>query len=102
MAYFRYDGIEAYAEPDGGVQLVVTSNQRITSHLIPPHGYVTLIEAAAILQPPVSRVAVYQWVKQRKLKAHTVEGKMQISLMTLRKFAAKHGYQFTKGPSRRL
>ena len=101
MAYFRYDGIEAYELPDGGLELIETKDQRITSHRILPGGYITMIEAANILQPPVSRVAVYQWIKSGKLKAHKIEGVMHISVITLRKFAAKHGYKFTKGPARR-
>jgi hypothetical protein len=98
LVYYRYDGIDAYELPSGGVELLVTKDQRISTQKIDPGGYVTQIEAAAILQPPVTRVAIWQGVNKGKLKAHTIEGVSHISLQTLRKFAAKHGYKFTKGP----
>lgn len=97
MSYYRPDGIEAFATPDGGFELLVTRRGRIYSRTVEPHGFVSQAEAAAILRPTVSRVAVFKWVKSGKLKDDQVDGVSMIRLSRLRQFAAKHGYSLA-GP----
>ena len=92
MAYYRPDGMEAFAAEEGGFTLLVTRRGRIYERQIGPDDFVTLIEAGVILRPQVSRVAVYKWVKRGKLKADIVDGINLIRLSRLRKFAAKNGY----------
>ena len=58
---------------------------------IEPDGCVTLSEACRIIQPPVSRVAVHKWITSKKLKAYKIEGRFEITLTDLRRFAQKHG-----------
>jgi hypothetical protein len=58
---------------------------------VEPDGCVTISEASRIIQPPVSRVAVFKWIKAKKLKALMVEGEYLITLTDLRRFAAKNG-----------
>jgi hypothetical protein len=94
MGYYRSDSIESYSTDDGGFVLLVTKRGRLYERRIEPHGFVTQIEAATILRPRVSRVAVYQWIKSGKLKDDIVDGVSMIRLSRLRKFAAKHGYEF--------
>lgn len=98
LSYYRPDGIEAFAAPDGGFDLLVTRRGRIYDRHIGPDDFVTLIEAGVILRPPVSRVAVYKWVKGHKLKADLVDRVLLIQLSRLRKFAAKRGYGFAGPP----
>jgi hypothetical protein len=92
MAYSRPDGPEAFATPDGGFVLVITRYGLTYHRAVPSHGLVTQAEAAAILRPVVSRVAVFKWVKDGKLKDDKVNGVSMIRLSRLREFAAKHGY----------
>ena len=94
MAYYQPDGIEAYATRDGGFLLLVTKRGRIYERKIGPDGFVTQIEAAAILRPQVSRVAVFKWIKSGKLKDEKVDGVSMIPLDRLRAFAAQRGYGF--------
>lgn len=98
MSYYQPDGIEAYATPDGGFNLLVTRRGRMYERRVGPEDFVTQIEASVILRPPVSRVAVFKWVKSGKLKADTVDGISMIRLSRLRAFAAKHGRALA-GPS---
>ncbi len=97
MAYYRPDGIEASAAPDGGFDLLVTRRGRIYESHIGPDDFVTQIEASVIVRPQVSRVAVFKWIESGKLKDDKVDGVSMIRLSRLRKFAAKHGYTFA-GP----
>lgn len=97
MAYYRPDGIEAYRRADGGFSLLVTRRGRTYQRDVEPDDFVTQIEAAAIVRPQVSRVAVFKWVKSGKLKDDQVDGVSMIRLSRLRKFAAKHGYELA-GP----
>jgi len=97
MAYYRPDGIEAYRKPDGGFGLLVTQRGRTYERVVGPDDFVTQIEAAAIVRPRVSRVAVFKWVQSGKLKDDKVDGVSMIRLSRLRKFAAKHGYDLA-GP----
>lgn len=94
MTYYRSDGTQAYATPDGGFLLLVTKRGRIYERRIGPEDFVTQIEAAAIVRPQVSRVAVFKWIKTGKLKDEDVDGVSMIPLPRLRKFAAKHDYTF--------
>lgn len=94
MAYYQPDGIEAYASDDGGFVLLVTKRGRLYERRIEPHGFVTQIEAAAILRPRVSRVAVFKWIQKGALRDDNVDGVSMIRLSRLRKFAAEHGYTF--------
>lgn len=98
MTYYRADGIEAYAKPDGGFLLLVTKRGQMFERHIEPDGFVTQIEASRILRPVVSRIAVFKWIKARKLKDDDVDGVSMIRLSRLRKFAAKYGYALA-GPS---
>jgi hypothetical protein len=98
MSYYRPDGIEAFAAPDGGFNLLVTRRSRIYERHIGPDDFVSQIEASIILRPPVSRVAVFKWVKSGKLKADIVDGISMIQLARLRTFAAKSGYSLA-GPA---
>ena len=98
MAYYRPDGIEAFAAPDGGFDLLVTRRGRIYERHIGPDDFVTQIEAGVILRPPVSRVAVYKWTKSHKLKDEKVDGVSMIPISRLRKFAARHGYDLAGPP----
>ncbi len=98
MAYYRPDGIEAFAAPDGGFDLLVTRRGRVYERHIGPDDFVSQIEASVILRPKVSRVAVFKWVKGGKLKADIVDGVSMIRLSRLRKFATTHGYGLA-GPS---
>lgn len=91
MSFYHPDGITAYETEDGGFELVIVRRGRIYSRVIEPNGFVTQIEAAAILRPPVSRVAVFKWVKSGKLKDDDVDGVSMIRLSRLRRFAAKYG-----------
>ena len=100
MVYYRPDGIEAYAAPDGGFELLVTRRGAIYQRHIGPDDFVTQIEAGVILRPAVSRVAVFKWIKSGKLKADLVDGVSRIRLSRLRKFAAQHGYSLA-GPFER-
>ena len=84
MSYYRPDGIEAFAAPDGGFNLLVTRGGRIYERHIGPDDFVTQIEAGVILRPQVSRVAVYKWTKSHKLKADLVDGLSMIRLSRLR------------------
>ncbi len=93
MAYYRPDGIESFATADGGFLLLVTKRGRIYERRVEPDGLVTQIEAAAILRPTVSRVAVFKWIKSGKLKDEKVGGVSHIRLARLRKFAAVRGYE---------
>ena len=61
-------------------------------------GLVSQAEAAAIVRPPVSRIAVHKWVKSGKLTDHKVKGVSMILLSELRLFAAKHGYEMAPIP----
>lgn len=92
MTYYRHDGIEAYAAPDGGFTLMVTRGGRVYERQIGPDDFVTQIEASVILRPKVSRVSVFKWVKAGKLKGDLVDGVSRIRLSRLRKFAAQHGF----------
>ncbi len=96
MAYYRPDGIEAFATDDGGFDLLITRRGKMYTRHIEPNGFVTQIEAAAILRPQVSRVAVFKWIKGGKLKDDNVDGVSMIRLSRLRKFAARHGYTFAQ------
>jgi len=98
--YARDDGVEAIATPDGGFELLITKRGRLYSTRIEPNGFVTQAEAAAILRPMVSRVAVFKWVKAGKLKDDQVDGVSMIRLSRLRQFAAKHGYALAGPPQR--
>jgi hypothetical protein len=100
VVYYRPDGIEAFATPDGGFDLFVTRRGGIYERHIGPDDFVTQIEAGVILRPAVSRVAVFKWIKSGKLKADLVDGVSRIRLSRLRKFAAKHGYGLA-GPLQR-
>lgn len=92
MAYYRPDGIEAFANKDGGFLLLVTRGGREYERHVEPEDFVTQIEASVILRPKVSRVSVFKWVKSGKLKADQVDGISMIQLSRLRKFAAQNGY----------
>ena len=92
LAYYRPDGIEAFATHDGGFNLLVTRRGRIYEVHIGPDDFVSQIEASVILRPQVSRVAVFKWVESGKLKADVVDGVSKIRLSRRRQFAAKHGY----------
>lgn len=92
MTYYRADGIEASATPDGGFLLIITSRGQMFERHIGPDDFVTQIQASRILRPVVSRVAVFKWVKSGKLKDDDVDGVSKIRLSRLRKFAAKYGY----------
>lgn len=92
MTYYRPEGIEAHGTRDGGFLLLVTRRSRVYERRVEPDDFVTQIEAAAILRPTVSRVAVHKWVKSGKLKDEKVDGVSMISVQRLRKFASKHGY----------
>ncbi len=92
MTYYRRDGTEACGTSDGGFLLLVTRRGRIYERHVAPDDFVSQLEAAAILRPTVSRVAVHKWVKSRKLKDEKVDGISMISVQRLRQFAAKHGY----------
>jgi hypothetical protein len=91
MGYVRRDGIKAFATPEGGFEVRVSIRGRTYSRLIPPHGFVTQAEAAVIVQPPVSRVAVFQWIRSGKLKDDRLNGVSMIRLSRLRRFAAETG-----------
>ena len=94
MTYYRPDGIEAFSTADGGFLLLITKRSRLYERRIEPFGFVTQAEAAAIVRPRVSRVAVHKWVKKAKLKDDIVDGVSMIRVSRLRKFAAKYGYTF--------
>jgi len=98
LSYAREDGIEAIATPDGGFELLITKRGRLYSTKVEPNGFVTQAEAAAILRPVVSRVAVFKWIKSGKIKDDQVDGISMIRLSRLRQFAAKNGYSLA-GPS---
>lgn len=98
VAYHRPEGIEAFATPDGGFELIVTRRGRMYSRFADPHGFVSQAEAAVILRPVVSRVTVFKWVKAGKLKDDKVDGQSMIRLSRLRQFAAKHGYSLAGPP----
>ncbi len=98
MTYYQPDGIEAFATADGGFELIHTRRGRTYSRYVEPFGFVTQAEAAAIVRPKVSRVAVFKWIKSGKLKDDKVDGVSMIRLSKLRRFAAKHGYGVA-GPS---
>jgi hypothetical protein len=98
MSYYRPDGIEALSTPEGGFELLVTKRGRMYSRIVEPHGFVTQAEAAAIVRPIVSRVAVFKWVKSGKLKDDKVDGVSMIRLSRLRRFVAKHGYTLAGPP----
>lgn len=91
MAYWRPDGIKALSTRDGGIEFLITRNQRIRTELIEPNGCVNIVQASRIVQPPVSRVAVFKWIESGKLKATMVEGQWLITLSGLRRFANKYG-----------
>ena len=100
MAYYRPDGIEAFATPDGGFGLLVTRRGRMYQRQIGPDDFISQIEASVILRPTVSRVAVFKWVQSGKLKADIVDGVSMIRVSRLRKFAAQNGYGLA-GPFQR-
>jgi hypothetical protein len=92
MAYYIPDHIEAHDRGDGGLRFIEwrASNVR-RSWEVEPDGCLTISEASRVIQPPVSRVAVFKWIKKKKLKAYLVEGEYLITVSGLRKFAQKHG-----------
>jgi hypothetical protein len=92
VAYYRPDGIEAFAASDGGVDLVLTRRGGTYTRHVGPDGFVSHIEAGLIVRPQVTRMAVYKWVISGKLKADIVNGVSMIRLPRLRAFAARHGY----------
>jgi hypothetical protein len=92
VAYYRPDGIEAFATPDGGFDLVLTRRGGTYTRHVGPDGFVSHIEAGLIVRPQVTRMAVYKWVISGKLKADTVNGVSMIRLPRLRAYAARHGY----------
>ena len=91
MAYYIPDHIRAFDRGDGGVVLIEWKGGRARETHIEPDGCVTLSEASRIVQPPVSRVAVFRWIESRKLKAEKIEGEYLIELTDLRKFANQEG-----------
>ncbi len=93
MAYYRPDGIEAFAAPDGGYDLAMTRRGRTYGRHVAPDGFVSQIEAGFIVRPQVTRMAVYKWVMSGKLKDEIVKGVSMIRLSRLRSFAAQHGYR---------
>lgn len=92
MAYWRPDGIQAFSRDDGGIEFLITKDQRMRSQIVPHDGCVSVVEAAHILRPVRSRVAVQKWINSGKLKAIMSGGEYLITLTDLRRFAAKHGY----------
>src|SRR5678816_3264717 len=92
MAYYIPDHISAHDRGDGGLRMTEWRGSRVyRSWEVEPDGCVTISEASRIIQPPVSRVAVFKWIKAKKLKALMVEGEYLITLTDLRRFAAKNG-----------
>jgi hypothetical protein len=91
MVYYIPDHVKAYDRGDGGVVLIEWKGQSSRETHIDADGCVTLSEASRIVQPPVSRVAVYRWIEAGKLKADLVEGEYLIELTALRKFVNKEG-----------
>jgi hypothetical protein len=57
------------------------------------YGCVTLSEAARIVKPAVSRVAVFRWIRTGKLRAfrEKAAGRYLITFTHLRQFANDHG-----------
>jgi len=92
MAYSRpEDSLEAFPTPDGGFEFEMNLRGRTYTRLVPANGFVSQAEAAVMFDPPVSRVAVFQWVKARRLLADEVDGVSMIRVSRLRKFAAENG-----------
>jgi hypothetical protein len=92
MAYYIPDHIEAHDRGDGGLRMTEWRGSRVyRSWEVEPTGCVSLSVASRIIQPPVSRVAVFKWIKKKKLKAFKVEGEYLITLTDLRRFAQKYG-----------
>ena len=91
MAYYQPDGIKAFALSNGGIEFLVTNRGATHSRVVGPEGCVSLIQASRMLQPPVSRVAVFKWIEKGKLRATMVEGRYLITLTDLRRFAEKYG-----------
>ncbi len=92
MAYWQPDGIRAIAHRDGSIEFLITQDQHMRSQRVPPDGCVSIVEAAHILRPVRSRVAVQKWINKGKLEAIMSGGEWLITLSDLRRFAAKHGY----------
>ena len=96
MAYWRPDGIRAFATRDGGILFLISKKQRIRETMVPPDGCVSIVEAAHILRPVRSRVAVQKWIDKGKLKAIMSGGEYLIALSELRRFASTHGYEWAE------
>jgi hypothetical protein len=92
MAYYIPDHIEAHDRGDGGLRMTEWRGSTVyRSWEVEPKGCVTISEASRIIQPPVSRVAVFKWIQSRKLKAIKVEGEWLITVTDLRRFAQRYG-----------
>jgi hypothetical protein len=66
MAYYIPDHISAHDRGDGGLRMTEWRGSRVyRSWEVEPDGCVTISEASRIIQPPVSRVAVFKWIKEK-------------------------------------
>jgi hypothetical protein len=98
MAYYIPDHIFAEDRGDGGLRFTEWRASTVRrSWEIEPEGCLTISEASRVLQPPVSRVAVFKWIKKKKLKAYKIEGEYLITVSALRKFARKYGKSWAAG-----
>ena len=106
MAYVRLveskPELIGYWLPKGGAVLVKTRGSAKYRRDVPRNGLVTFIEAAALLRrrgKPVSRIAVYEWAKNGKLRYEHITprpGVRQVALIrisTLRKFGERNGFE---------
>ena len=105
MAYVlgeEHPPLRGYWLMNKGAILVKIQANGIYRKTVPPAGLVTFIEAAALLRrngQPVTRIAVYQWAKQRKIRYQMVRQRpgvravAAIRLSELRKFAERNGFE---------
>jgi hypothetical protein len=98
----EYPALRGYWLPNKGAILVKTQANGIYRKTVEPAGFVTFIEAAALLRRnghPVTRIAVYQWAKQGKIRYQMVRQRQgvravaAIRLSELRKFAERNGFE---------
>ena len=98
MAYYQpQEKLEFQWGPNGWLLLTLTYQGRKWRRKVKPTGYVSVIEAAGLLQ--VSRAAVYQWIKGKRIPAKTVTRSgtkrpvAAIRLQHLLKFAERNGLE---------
>jgi hypothetical protein len=98
----EHPALRGYWLPNKGAILVKIQANGTYRKTVQPAGLVTFIEAAALLRrngQPVTRIAVYQWAKQGKIRYQMVRQRpgvrpvAAIRLSKLREFAELNGFE---------